>query len=393
MYRPTVSVFNHKDEKTKTADVRMPPVFSTPLRSDIVQFVHDNLSRNTRQAHGVDPRAGMKHSAESWGTGRAVARIPRIGGSGTHRSGQGAFGNMCRKGRMAFGLKTWRRWHRKVNLRQRRHALASAIAATAVTSLVMARGHRVNKVPQLPLVLDDEFSKVQKTKEAIAVLKRFGAFEDVERVVKAKTFRAGKSKARGKKYKHRRGPLIIVNEKSESLYRATRNIPGVTVLNVHRLNIRHLAPGGQFGRFCIYTKGAFEELARQFGSYNGASVQKKGYVLKREVISNPDIAALINSDEVQRVLRNKKTSKVLHPRQKKNPLKNRELMNKINPYAPKIKEEAEKKHGKKIKKTKADKEKHRAHAKQVLQKVTATLDATEKRIHDDYKHALAMTKV
>lgn len=46
----------------------------------------------------------MKHSAESWGTGRAVARIPRISGSGTHRSGQGAFGNMCRKGRMAFPL-------------------------------------------------------------------------------------------------------------------------------------------------------------------------------------------------------------------------------------------------------------------------------------------------
>lgn len=393
MYRPTVSVFNHKDEKAKVADVRMPPVFYTPLRSDIVQFVHDNLSRNTRQAHGVDPRAGMKHSAESWGTGRAVARIPRIGGSGTSRSGQGAFGNMCRKGRMAFNLKTWRRWHRKVNLRQRRHALASAIAATAVTSLVMARGHRVSKVPQLPLVLDDEFSKVQKTKEAIAVLKRFGAFEDVERVIRSKTFRAGKSKARGKKFKHRRGPLLIVNEKSESLYRATRNIPGVTVLNVHRLNIRHLAPGGQFGRFCIYTKSAFEELARQFGSYNGPSVEKKGYVLKREVISNPDIAALINSDEVQRVLRNKKTSRALHPRQKKNPLKNREVMNKINPFAAQLKELNAKRQGQKIKKNRADKKKHRAHASQVMQKITQSLEAAENKINDDYKNAIAMTKV
>ena len=57
----------------------------------------------------------MKHSAESWGTGRAVARIPRISGSGTSRAGQGAFGNMCRKGRMSHPLKTYRRWHRKVN--------------------------------------------------------------------------------------------------------------------------------------------------------------------------------------------------------------------------------------------------------------------------------------
>ena len=391
MYRPTVSVFNHKDEKSKSGDVRMPPVFSTPLRSDIVQFVHDNLSRNTRQAHGVDPRAGMKHSAESWGTGRAVARIPRIGGSGTHRSGQGAFGNMCRKGRMAFNLKTWRRWHRKVNLRQRRHALASAIAATAVTSLVLARGHRVSKVPQLPLVLDDDFAKVQKTKEAIAVLKRFGAFEDVERVVRSRASRAGKSKARGKKYKHRRGPLIIVNDKSESLYRATRNIPGVTLINVHRLNIRHLAPGGQFGRFCIYTKGAFEELARQFGSLRGASVAKKGYVLKREVISNPDIAAIINSDEVQRVLKDKKSVRALHPRQKKNPLKNRELLHKLNPYAKTVQADAAKRQ--RIKKTKADKTKHRDHAKKTLAGFVAKMDVAEKAINDEYKQAVAMTKV
>ena len=393
MYRPTVSVFNHKDEKIKVADVRMPPVFYTPLRTDIVHFVHDNLARNTRQAHGVDPRAGMKHSAASWGTGRAVARIPRIAGSGTHRSGQGAFGNMCRKGRMAFGLKTWRRWHRKVNLNQRRHALASAIAATAVSSLVLARGHRISKVPQLPLILDDEFTKVQKTKEALAVLKRFGAFEDVERVVKSKTINSGKSKCRGKRYRQKRGPLIIVNDKSESLYRATRNIPGVTVLNVHRLNIKHLAPGGQFGRFCIYTKSAFQELANQFGSFNGASVAKKGYRLKREVISNPDIAAIINSDEVQRILKDKKAPRPLHPRQKKNPLKNKTLMAKLNPFDAKRREEVAKKQGKRIHKVKADKQKHKAHSKKILEKVTQTLNATEKRINEEYNHAIELTKV
>eukprot|EP00178_Gracilaria_changii_P003094 TRINITY_DN1450_c2_g1_i1.p1 TRINITY_DN1450_c2_g1~~TRINITY_DN1450_c2_g1_i1.p1 ORF type:complete len:122 (-),score=3.98 TRINITY_DN1450_c2_g1_i1:604-969(-) len=121
----------------------------------------------------------MKHSALSWGTGRAVARIPRIKGSGTHRSGQGAFGNMCRKGRMAFPLKTWRRWHRKVNLNQRRHALASAIAATGVTALVMAKGHKVSQVPQLPLVLDNEVGTISKTSEAVKLLKRYGLYEDV----------------------------------------------------------------------------------------------------------------------------------------------------------------------------------------------------------------------
>merc|ERR1711896_83500 len=153
--RPTVSVFSSTNANEVVAEVRMPHVFLAPVRNDLVTFVHDQLSKNSRQAHGVDPKAGMKHSAESWGTGRAVARIPRVAGSGTHRSGQAAFGNMCRKGRMAHPLQTWRRWHRKVNLTQRRHALASALAATACPPLVMARSHRVLGLSQLPLILDD----------------------------------------------------------------------------------------------------------------------------------------------------------------------------------------------------------------------------------------------
>ena len=83
---------------------------------------------------------GSQTSAESWGTGRAVARIPRVRGGGTHRSGQGAFGNMCRGGRMFAPTKTWRRWHRKININQRRYALCSAIAATGIPALVMSKG-------------------------------------------------------------------------------------------------------------------------------------------------------------------------------------------------------------------------------------------------------------
>jgi large subunit ribosomal protein L4e len=111
--RPVVSVYSK--ESAVVSQVPMPDVFSAPIRDDCVQFVHANMSKNRRQAHGVFWMQGHQHSAESWGTGRAVARIPRIGGSGTSRSGQGAFGNMCRKGRMFAPLKTWRKWHKKIN--------------------------------------------------------------------------------------------------------------------------------------------------------------------------------------------------------------------------------------------------------------------------------------
>jgi len=121
----------------------------------------------------------MKHSAESWGTGRAVARIPRIAGSGTHRSGQAAFGNMCRKGRMFAPLKTWRRWARRVNNKHKRHAVVSAIAASGVTPLVLARGHKIQNTPQCPLVVDNNVENIEKTKDAVAFLKRIGAYGDV----------------------------------------------------------------------------------------------------------------------------------------------------------------------------------------------------------------------
>lgn len=56
------------------------------------------------------------------------------------RSGQGAFGNMCRGGRMFAPTKPWRRWHRRINVRQRRAAAAAAVAAAGVPALVQARG-------------------------------------------------------------------------------------------------------------------------------------------------------------------------------------------------------------------------------------------------------------
>ena len=88
--------------------------------------------------------SGHQTSAESWGTGRAVARIPRVRGGGTHRSGQGAFGNMCRGGRMFAPTKTWRRWSRRININQRRYAICSAIAATGIPALIMSKGLYLN---------------------------------------------------------------------------------------------------------------------------------------------------------------------------------------------------------------------------------------------------------
>jgi len=391
MFRPTVSVFNHTDEKQILKEVKLPHVFLAPIRNDIVQFVHDQLSKNTRQAHGVNTMAGMKHSAESWGTGRAVARVPRVSGSGTNRTGQGAFANSCRKGRMSFPLQIWRRWHRKVNLRQRRNALASAIAATAVPSLVLAHGHRILKVPQFPLVLDDKVGSISKTKEAVAVLKRFGAYEDVLRCMKAKKTRAGKGKLRNRRYKLRRGPLFVVGDESVSLSRALRNIPGVNTVHVKRLNIRHLAPGSQVGRFAIYTEAAFKELEQQFGSGRAPGSGRKHFLLKKEVIVNSDIGGIINSDEVQRVLKAKKSVRPLHYKQKKNPLRNKGEMKKLNPYAPILKEKKAKEQ--KLKKIRKQRKVFTKKSGDLMKSVEAKITETQNAQNSEYKRLMIETRV
>ena len=326
--RPTVSVYA-KNGSEITGSVAMPAVFTVPIRDDIVQFVHSNMNKNRRQAHGVFHKAGMQHSAESWGTGRAVARIPRIGGSGTSRSGQGAFGNQCRKGRMFAPLKTYRKWHRKINVNQKRHAVASAIAASAVTPLVLARGHKVSNVPELPLVV--ESLNVDSTKALLSVLKKVGASEDMKRSRDSKKVRTGQGKLRNSRYVLRRGPLIVYGEENQNVKRTARNLPGVDFINVNRLNLLQLAPGGHLGRFVIWTQDAFKALNGIFGNYRRTEIQKSGYVLNRNVMNCADLARIINSDQVQAKLRQVKTSVVQHVA-KKNPLQNRALMNRLNPF-------------------------------------------------------------
>merc|ERR1719408_337332 len=114
------------------------------------------MAKNARQAYAVKVEAGHDNTGDSWGTGRAVARVPRVHGGGTQRSGQGAYGNMCRGGHIYAPTKSWRRWQRKSNINVKRYAVASALAVSAIPSLVMSRGHKIDNVPEVPLVLDDE---------------------------------------------------------------------------------------------------------------------------------------------------------------------------------------------------------------------------------------------
>jgi len=327
--RPLINVYSHTDGKV-VSQTKLPVVMLSPIRPDIVHFVHTNMAKNKRQPYAVSSRAGHQTSAISWGTGRAVARIPRVAGGGTSRSGQGAFGNMCRKGRMFAPTKVWRKWHRKINVNQKRYAVASALAASAVTALVMARGHRISKLNEIPLVLDDKVNSIKKTKEALKCLESIGASSDVDKVKITKNIRAGKGKMRNRRYVLRKGPLVVYDE-SDGLDKAFRNVPGVELARVDSLSVLNLAPGGHLGRFCIWTQSAFNKLDKLFGTGKQAQL-KKGYTLPKPIMTNADLHRIINSDEVQSRLRAKRSASA-RLRLKRNPLKNKAFMSKLNPFA------------------------------------------------------------
>ena len=396
--RQVVRVFSSKTPNTVTGETTIPDVLLAPVRSDLVHFVFYNLNKNRRQPYAVDQDAGMLYNAESWGTGRAVARVPRVGGSGTHRSGQGAFANSCRGGRMFNPTTIWRRWHRKVNLTQKRHAVASALAASAVPSLVLARGHRVNNVPEIPLVVDS--LQISKTKELLKILESFGLSEELARIVDSKKVRAGAGKARNRRYKLKKGPLVIYDNASVNVVKAARNIPGVEVCHIDRLNLLQLAPGGHLGRLLIWTQEAFKRLDHIFGTVGTPAVGKKGYVLERPMLANANISRIINSDDIQSIVKPIQKNKMLHDRQKKNPLTNKVKMHFLNPYAKEKKEQYDKqrkecvdKREERRKERLAKKKAHRKKGRQFIIKYHKELEGANQETIKQYKEYIKSTKI
>merc|ERR1712073_123465 len=232
-----------------------------------------------------------------------------------------------------------RRWHRRVNVAQKRYALCSAIAASGVPALVMAKGHRIEEIPEVPLVVSDKVQSYTKTKEAYILLKRTKAYNDIDQVCKTKRMRAGKGKMRNRRRIMKRGPLIVYDQ-DQGLTRAFRNLPGVDTISVDNLNILKLAPGGHVGRFCIWTESAFKKLDQLYGTWRKNSTEKKSWNLPQPKMAVTDLSKLLKSEEIRKVLRapNRKVHRAVF---KMNPLKNVRTMLQLNPYAAVQKKQAE----------------------------------------------------
>ena len=245
--------------------ISLPEAFSEKVRKDIIKKAVLAEVSKLRQAYGSDPLAGHRSSAHYHGRrgrrdsqmNREIARMKRIHGHG--------FLNLTArvvpqsvKGRRAHPPKTSKNWVLKINKKERMKALKSALAATLEKENVMGRGHKVSGAKHIPIVLEDEFQKISRTKEVVKIFENLGLKEELERCGKKKV-RSGKGKTRGRKYKIKKGPLVVIG-KDEGVRKALENIQGVDVSLAKDLDVSSLAPGTHSGRFAVFTKSAIKEL-------------------------------------------------------------------------------------------------------------------------------------
>ena len=232
-------------------EISLPSAFDAPLRPDVISKAVIIEQSHRFQPQGRNPMAGKRTTAEGFGVGRGISRVPRIGGHGP-LSGQAAFAPGTRGGRSAFPPLSSANPYLRINRKERRLALRSALAATASKDLVKKRGHRFEDRLELPLVVTDDIEKVTKASEAKKVLVTLGLWEDIAKVARSRESRRGHTK-------HAVGPLVVVGG-LQGAQRAFRNFEGVDVVRVQDLSVEDLAPGTHPGRLTVWSESAIKML-------------------------------------------------------------------------------------------------------------------------------------
>lgn len=253
-----------KDGK-ENGSAQMPKQFDEPVRADLIKRAVLSIQSRDRQPYGADPMAGDKHSVDvsrrrrdyRGSYGKGISRVPRkvMSRRGSNFNWVGARAPGTVGGRRAHPPKADKDWTRKINVKENRKAIRSALAATIDKVIVAARGHKIPKT--YPFILADNFQDITKTKDLIAALTKIGFEEELDRANK-KTHTTGRAKLRGRKI-HKISALIVTAT-IMPVAKAAANITGVQAVTVNELNAELLAPGTHPGRLTLYTESALKTM-------------------------------------------------------------------------------------------------------------------------------------
>ncbi|MBU2639540.1 MAG: 50S ribosomal protein L4 [Nanoarchaeota archaeon] len=273
-----VKIFDINGKSGK--EIELPIQFNEEINPNLIKRAVLAISSIERQPYGAMPKAGQRSSAKlsrrrrqyrgSYGHG--ISRVPRkiLWRRGTQFGWEGAFAPGMRGGRRAHPPKSSKIFEVKINKKERRKAIRSALSASVLKEYVEKR----HLVPDnIPLIIENKFEEINKTKDVKNILTKLGLEKELERI-KERKIRAGKGKVRGRKYKTKRGPLLVVSKEC-SLERAGRNLQGIEVSKVNSLNAKKLAPGCVPGRLIIWSENAIERMRKEKLFTNEIKIEKE----------------------------------------------------------------------------------------------------------------------
>ena len=246
----------------KSEQVELPLVFDTELNTKLIHKAFINLQSHTFQKHATHPTAGQDVVADSNDppTGRGISRIARMKGGGGGRQGQAGEVAGTRGGRQAHRPYANKVIYKKMNKKENKLALCSAIAATTSKDLIEGRGHKIEGIKSFPIIITDEIEDIQKTSKMINVLENLKIAQDVKRLDRRKK-RTGKVALRGRTSKIGKSALFVVSN-PEKISKACSGIPGIDACSVKDLSVLNLAPGGSIIRLTVFSKKAIEEISQ-----------------------------------------------------------------------------------------------------------------------------------
>jgi len=255
-------------KNAEKGEKELPAQFSETYRPDLIKKAVLVLQSNRRQPYGADPRAGLKHSTyvskrrsafrTTYGIGQS--RTPRkvMSLRGTRFNWVGAEVPQTVGGRRAHPPKAEKIWKQKINKKEKRKAIRSALAATMNIEIVNNRNVSVPK--NYPFILANDFEKIDKTKELKKLLLNLGFKDELKRSA-ITTIRAGIGKLRGRKKVKKKSLLFVVANEC-GLMQAASNLQGMDIVKVNELNAEVLAPGTHAGRMTLFTESAIDILEK-----------------------------------------------------------------------------------------------------------------------------------
>jgi large subunit ribosomal protein L4e len=256
-----VNVNLYSKDGSQSGKIELPSAFSEEVREDLIRRAVLSEETELLQPKGAFKRAGLQTTARYIGRkeayhslkNRGIAKLPReLYPKG--RIGRVRVVPWSVKGRRAHPPKVEKIIVERINAREKKKALLSAISATAKKEFV-GKKHVLPKI-DIPIVFDDSCSSLSKTKEVAKLFEQLELIKDVERAKSKRKPNNGRKG--GVKTPH---SVLLVVDKEDKLMKAAKNLPGVSVAKVDSLKVSDLAPGGVPGRLTVWTKSAISRLS------------------------------------------------------------------------------------------------------------------------------------